>query len=284
MQDHYGIQEEDLVSAEIEVVPAGRARDLGFDRSLVGAYGQDDRVCAYAALAALLNMHDPEHTGRGLFFDKEEIGSEGSTGAKSFLISEIVSILLEARAEPPGPSPGLMASRPCPPTSTGPWIRISRRCTKSGMPPAWATASASTNTPAAAARSANDATAEYVAGIGGIFNAHGVVWQTGELGRVDEGGGGTVAKFLAEYGMDIVDSGPALAYPCTRPLRWHPRPTSTYINKVVRHMSQFPRQVVRYVPGISQVPPRGRPMGLPPGANGCGRGSPTAPGSSETVS
>ena len=107
LEDHYGIQEEDLISAELEVVPAGPARDLGWDRSLVGGYGQDDRSCAYASLAAILDVQEPEHTCVALFYDKEEIGSEGNTGARSFLLNEIVETPPGTPGrKPPGPAPG----------------------------------------------------------------------------------------------------------------------------------------------------------------------------------
>ena len=104
---HYGINEEDLISAELEMVPAGPARDLGWDRSLVGGYGQDDRSCAYASLAAILDVQEPEHTCVALFYDKEEIGSDGNTGAQSCILEEIVETPAGAPGrEPPGPPPG----------------------------------------------------------------------------------------------------------------------------------------------------------------------------------
>ena len=111
LEDLYGIREEDLVSAELEVVPAGPARDLGWDRSLIGAYGQDDRSCAFAALEAIFETKNPEHTCLALFYDKEEVGSDGNTSAQSFLLREIVDTLIERHKEKASGRRVLMASR-----------------------------------------------------------------------------------------------------------------------------------------------------------------------------
>jgi aspartyl aminopeptidase len=175
LEDRYGIAEEDLISAELEVVPAGPARDLGWDRSLVGGYGQDDRSCAYASLAAILDVQEPEHTCLALFYDKEEIGSEGNTSAQNCLLHEVVETLLERQGE-----------------SLGYGVCFHKYGGSGGK------------------YSTSDANAEYVAWIRKIFQEHGVVWQAGELGKVDEGGGGTIAKYLAVYGMEIIDCGTPL--------------------------------------------------------------------------
>ena len=212
LEDQYGIQEEDLISAELEVVPAGPARDLGWDRSLVGGYGQDDRSCAYAALAALLDLKEPEHTCVALFYDKEEIGSEGNTGARSFLLNEIVEILLERQKESPQARRRvLMASKALSADVTGgldpdfPEVHEKRNAARLGYGVCFHKYGGS-----GGKYSTSDANAEYVAWIRKIFNEHGVVWQAGELGKVDEGGGGTIAKFLAVYGMEIIDCGTPL--------------------------------------------------------------------------
>ena len=212
LEDHYGIQEEDLISAELEVVPAGPARDLGWDRSLVGAYGQDDRSCAYASLAALLDVQEPEHTCLALFYDKEEIGSEGNTGARSFLLNEIVELLLERQGESPQARRRvLMASKALSADVTGaldpdfPEVHEKRNAARMGYGVCFHKYGGS-----GGKYNTSDANAEYVAWIRKIFRDHGVVWQAGQLGKVDEGGGGTIAKYLAVYGMEIIDCGTPL--------------------------------------------------------------------------
>ena len=212
LEDQYGIREEDLISAELEVVPAGPARDLGWDRSLVGGYGQDDRSCAYAALAALLDVQEPEHTCLGLFYDKEEIGSEGNTGARSFLLNEIVELLLERQGESPrGRRRALMHSKALSADVTGaldpdfPEVHEKRNAARLGYGVCFHKYGGS-----GGKYSTSDANAEYVAWIRRIFNEHGVCWQAGQLGKVDEGGGGTIAKYLAVYGMEIIDCGTPL--------------------------------------------------------------------------
>ena len=212
LEERYGINEEDFTSAEVEIVPVGPARDLGWDRSLVGAYGQDDRACAYAELAAVLDLEEPEYTCVALFYDKEETGSDGNTSARSCLLEEIVELLLERRGESPqGRRRVLMASRAISADVTG------------GLDPDWPEVSEKHN----AARlgygvgvskyggsggkySTSDANAEYVAWLRKVFNEHGVIWQAGQLGKVDEGGGGTIAKFLAVHGLEIIDCGTPL--------------------------------------------------------------------------
>lgn len=212
LSERYGVNEEDLVSAELEIVPAGRARDLGWDRSLVGGYGQDDRSCVYATLEAILDIHDPDYTCLALFVDKEEIGSDGNTSARSCLLEELVEQLLQRRGEGREQRrAALMASRAISADVNG------------ALDPDWPEVHEKHN----AARLgygvcmtkftghggkylANDAHAEYVGWIRRVFNRQGVVWQAGELGKVDEGGGGTIAKFLARHGMDVIDCGTPL--------------------------------------------------------------------------
>ncbi|OPX19966.1 MAG: aminopeptidase [Desulfobacca sp. 4484_104] len=209
LSEQYGLQEEDLVSAELEVVPAGRARDLGWDRSLIGGYGQDDRACAYAALEAIFKVQEPPYTCLALFVDKEEVGSDGNTSAKSCLLEELVTQLLERQGEGrQGRRAALMGSKAISADVNG------------ALDPDWPEVHEKHN----AARLGygvcitkftghggkyltNDAHAEYVGWIRRLFNRQSVVWQAGELGKVDEGGGGTIAKFLAIQGMDIIDCG-----------------------------------------------------------------------------
>ncbi|MFZ5447829.1 MAG: aminopeptidase [Thermodesulfobacteriota bacterium] len=212
LEDQYGIREEDLISAELEVVPAGPARDLGWDRSLVGGYGQDDRSCAYASLAAILDLQEPEHTCLALFYDKEETGSEGNTSAQNCLLEEIVEILLELRGESPlARRRVLMNSKALSADVTGaldpdfPEVHEKRNAARLGYGVCFHKYGGS-----GGKYYTSDANAEYVAWIRKIFQDHGVIWQAGQLGKVDEGGGGTIAKYLAVYGMEIIDCGTPL--------------------------------------------------------------------------
>jgi len=208
----YGLVEEDFTSAELEFVPALKARDVGLDRSLIGAYGQDDRASAFASLRALLSTSEPSRTLLVLFMDKEEIGSEGNTGAKSLFIERVLHHLIERSGGPLGDS----------------WIREILSNSKAlsadveaALDPNYPEVHEKQNagrigygvclekyTGHRGKSGASDARAEYVGEIRRIFNAHNVVWQMTEIGKVDEGGGGTVSKYLAVYGMDILDCGP----------------------------------------------------------------------------
>lgn len=210
----YGIIEEDLVSSEIEIVPAGRARDVGWDRSLIGAYGQDDRLCSYAALEAIGELKAPDVTAVALFLDKEEIGSDGSTGAKSCFLEDFVAGLLEASGE----EANAKALRSC---------LISSRALSADVNGALDPDYQEVHEKRNAARmgygvcitkftgsrgkyESSDANAEYLGQIRNLFNKNKVIWQAGELGKVDEGGGGTIAKFLAIHGMEVLDCGAPL--------------------------------------------------------------------------
>ena len=209
LEDKYGINEEDFVSAELEVVPAGPARDLGWDRSLVGGYGQDDRSCAYAALEAILKTEEPEYTSLALFYDKEEIGSEGNTAAKCCLLEEVVESVLERAGESPQARRRvLMASLAISGDVTGaldpdyPEVHEKRNAARMGYGVAFHKYSGS-----GGKYHASEANAEYVAWIRRIFQEYGVIWQANQLGKVDEGGGGTISKYLAEHGLEIIDCG-----------------------------------------------------------------------------
>ena len=212
LEDRYGIREEDLTSAELEVVPAGAARDLGWDRSLVGGYGQDDRACAFASLEAVLETEASEYTCLALFFDKEEVGSDGNTSAKSCLLEEIVELLLERTGESPGlRRRTLMASRAVSADVTGAidpdWQEVheKRNAARIGYGVSFNKYGGS-----GGKYYTNDAHPEYIAWLRRIFQEAGVIWQAGELGKVDEGGGGTIAKFLAIHGLEIIDGGTPL--------------------------------------------------------------------------
>jgi aspartyl aminopeptidase len=201
----YDITEEDFISAELEAVPAFKARDVGFDRSLIGAYGQDDRICAYAALQAILDVKNPEHTILCLFVDKEEIGSEGNASAQaiSFLRSlireqdanvDIDSVLLKSKVISADVSSAVTPNYTDVfelknATSLGNGVAMSKYTGHGGK------------------YSANDASAEYIAEIRKLLDTAKVPWQTGELGKVDKGGGGTVAKYFSRLGMEVVDLG-----------------------------------------------------------------------------
>ncbi len=210
----YKLVEEDFISAEIELVPAGKARDIGWDMSLIGAYGQDDRVCAYASLDAICRISTPRTTALALFLDKEEIGSEGNTGAKSRFLEEMVASLLRSRGEKVEDTvlrETLMNAHAISADVNAAMdpdyqeVHEKRNAARLGYGVCISKFSGSGGKYAS-----SDANAEYVGIIRRLFNRHGVVWQTGELGKVDEGGGGTVAKFLAGYGMEIIDCGTAL--------------------------------------------------------------------------
>ncbi len=204
----YGITEEDFISAELEAVPAHKARDMGFDKSLIGAYGQDDRACAFASLKAILDVKNPGHTALSLFVDKEEIGSEGSATAQvtTFLRSilkkldpsiDVDSVMLKSKvvsadvnaAVTPNYTDVFELKNA---SSLGNGIVMSKYTGHGGK------------------YAANDASAEYVAEIRTMLNKAKIPWQTGELGKVDKGGGGTVAKYFSRLGMEVIDLGPAV--------------------------------------------------------------------------
>ena len=212
LSQRYGLTEEDLISAELEAVPAGPARDIGWDRSLVGGYGQDDRASAFAALEAILDINDPPCSCLTLLVDKEEVGSAGNTSAQSILLEEIVAQLLQRKGESATlRRQALMQSQAisCDVAAAldpdWPEVYEKRNAARLGYGVVL-----TKYTGHGGKYHANDAHAEYINWVRGIFKQNGVIWQAAELGKIDEGGGGTIAKFLAAYGMDIVDFGPAL--------------------------------------------------------------------------
>jgi len=206
LNDKYGITEADLMSAELCAVPAYKARDIGLDRSLIGAYGHDDRVCAYPSLTALIAVENPVHTTMVILADKEEIGSEGNSGMQSAVYFDIIADL----AGTLGVSDIV--------------VRSNSKCLSSDVNAAFDPNFPEVNerrnacfvnhgvvitkfTGARGKSGSNDASAEFTGYVRNLLDAAGVVWQTSELGKVDQGGGGTVAKFIAEKNVDVIDLG-----------------------------------------------------------------------------
>ncbi|MBQ7200496.1 MAG: aminopeptidase [Eubacterium sp.] len=213
LKDKYDVTEEDFLSAELEVVPAGAARESGIDRSMIMAYGQDDKVCAFTSLKAMLAVEETEHTTCCLLVDKEEIGSVGATGMRSQFFENTVAELI-----------GLLGDYD---------DRLLKRClansrmlssdVSAAFDPTYASAYEKKNaayfgrgmvfnkfTGSRGKSGSNDANAEFMARIRGILDKKGVAYQTAELGKVDIGGGGTIAYIMALYGMNVIDCGVAV--------------------------------------------------------------------------
>ena len=210
LKDKYSIEEDDFVSAELSLVPAGKARDLGIDRSMILAYGHDDRVCAYTSLKAMLETKASKRTSCCLLVDKEEIGSVGATGMQSRFFENTVAELLNAMG---GYSE--LALRRCLANS----LMLSSDVS-AGFDPLYAGAFDKKNsammgkgmvfnkfTGARGKSGSNDANAEYMALIRSVMDGAGVKYQTAELGKVDQGGGGTIAYIMSLYGMQVIDRG-----------------------------------------------------------------------------
>ena len=206
LNDKYGMTEADFISAEISAVPTFKARDIGFDRSLIGSYGHDDRVCAYPSLTALMEVKDPKHTIMAILADKEEVGSDGNTGMQSNMYYDIITDL----ANTFGVSDIV--------------VRANSKCLSSDVnaafDPNFPEVSEKRNscfvnngvvitkyTGAKGKSGTNDASAEFAGYIRNLLDAKGVIWQTSELGKIDQGGGGTVAKYIAKYNIDVIDLG-----------------------------------------------------------------------------
>ncbi|MDI6706965.1 MAG: aminopeptidase [Bacillota bacterium] len=211
LKEKYHVEEEDFISAELTAVPAGRARDVGLDRSMLGGYGQDDRVCAYTSFRALLDLGVPEKTCAAIFVDKEEVGSMGNTGMQSRTLENILAEILNLVEE------------------GGVELKLRRSMANSKVLSADVTTAIDPNFEGThdkrnACRLGNgvaiskyggskgksnssDASAEFISQVRNVFNSNNVVWQSGELGKVDLGGGGTIAQFLANYGMEVLDCG-----------------------------------------------------------------------------
>ena len=208
----YGITEEDLITAELEAVPAGAARFVGLDKALLGGYGQDDRICVFAALEALLEADaDAARPLAVIFWDKEEIGSDGATGAASRFFQYCVEDLAAAWAPGTSASHVLLQSRALSADVQAALdpdfqeVHEKQNAALIGHGPCF-----SKFTGSRGKYGASEADAEFFAELRGILNARKIPWQAAELGKVDLGGGGTVALFLAAYGMRVIDLGPAL--------------------------------------------------------------------------
>lgn len=206
LHEKYGITEGDFLSAELTLVPAGGARDLGFDRSMIAGYGHDDRVCAYPALMAALDTVSPRRTVVTVLADKEEIGSEGNTGMKSRYLTYFINDLAEAQGARGyrvlSASRCLSADVNAAFDPTFPDVSERRNCAllNHGVVITKYTGSRGKS-------GTNDASAEYMGEIRRMLDAGGVAWQIGELGKVDAGGGGTVAMYIANLNVDTVDLG-----------------------------------------------------------------------------
>lgn len=213
LKETYNLDEDDFRVAEFQIVPAANARDVGFDRAMISAHGQDDRVCSYANLEAILNVDNPKITAVGLFVDKEEIGSVGNTSMKAKFFENMVAELLNSKGNYSD-------------------ILLRRAMSKSHVLSADVTVAydpdhdyafeklnsafvghgvaMSKYTGSRGKSGSNDANPEFLAKLRDLFNKNEVIWQTGELGKVDQGGGGTIAYILAEHGAEVVDMGTAM--------------------------------------------------------------------------
>ena len=205
----YGITERDFQSAELCAVSAFKARDLGLDRGMVGAYGHDDRVCAFAQLMAEIEAKNPAHTTVTVFADKEEVGSDGVTGLNSHFLVDFIADLAQAGGKELRhvlrASACLSADVSAAFDPAWPEVAEKHNCAYLGYGPVL-----TKYTGARGKSSTNDAPAEYVAFVEGILEDAGVTWQTGELGKVDQGGGGTVAMYVSQYNVNTVDMGVAV--------------------------------------------------------------------------
>ena len=211
LKEKYDVEEEDLISAEIEVTPAGPARDYGLDRSMVAGYGHDDRVCAYTSLQAILDIEDPEFTSCCILVDKEEIGSVGATGAQSLFFENTIAQLAVASGE----KNPMLAARIIMENS-----KMLSSDVSAGFDPLYPQVNDPKNaayfgqglvfnkyTGRGGKGGSNDANPEYYAWIRKVMDEAEVNWQNAELGRVDQGGGGTIAYILGNYNMNVIDAG-----------------------------------------------------------------------------
>src|SRR6056297_696804 len=214
LKSEYDFKEEDFISADLQVVPAFKTRDAGLDRSLLAGYGHDDRVCSYTALEAILEVKDPNYTSVLLLIDREEVGSMGSTGMQSHFFEDQVANLVDLYYD----QYSELIVRKVMQNS-----KVLSADVNAAYDPDFAEVYAKHNsaylgkgiviskyTGARGKAGASEASAEFMGEIRGLFNNSGVIWQTAELGKIDEGGGGTIAQFLANYNMDVVDCGPAV--------------------------------------------------------------------------
>ncbi len=210
LKQTYDFEEDDFLSAELEIVPAGKAREAGFDRSMILAYGQDDRVCAYTSLKAMLDIKTTDRTACCILVDKEEIGSVGATGMRSHFFENAVAELMNLTGEYSELNVRRCLSRSCMLSSdVSAGFDPSYRSCFELRNAAWLGAGMVFNkfTGSRGKSDSNDANAEYMAHLRKIMDEKEITYQTAELGKVDVGGGGTIAYILALYGMNVIDSG-----------------------------------------------------------------------------
>ena len=213
LKDKYNFEEEDFLSSELEIVPAGKARDYGLDRSMISGYGHDDRVCAFTSLKAVLDAKDVEYTSCCILVDKEEIGSVGATGAQSKFFEDTIAILLNAL--------GFTSYLDLKEAMTN--TKMLSSDVSAGFDPLFASVNDPKNaayfnrgivfnkyTGARGKSGSNDANPEYVAWVRKILDEENIHFQTAELGKVDQGGGGTIAYILGNYNMNVLDAGIAV--------------------------------------------------------------------------
>lgn len=211
LNDKYGIVEEDFASAELEIVPAFKAKDVGLDKSFVGGYGQDDRVCAYTALRAILDLNETEYTTLCILTDKEEIGSVGNTGAESVYLENVVAYLCSLASE----NYSDLLVRRCLNNS-----KMLSADVNAGVDPNWEGVQDKKNasfmgkgvilqkyTGSRGKSGASDANPEFIAELRKLFNEKNILWQTAEMGKIDLGGGGTIALYIANLGVEVIDCG-----------------------------------------------------------------------------
>lgn len=206
LNEKYGMIEEDFLSADLCAVPAFKAKDIGFDRALIGGYGHDDRCCSYTEFTALMNLTDKKHTVFSILADKEEVGSDSVTG----MSCDVMSDLLDALADSFGVSGAVMrANSMCLSADVSAAYDANFADVYDANNSAMLSSGVSVMkfTGAKGKSGSNDATVEFLGKIRRIFNDHNVAWQMGELGKVDAGGGGTVAKFIAKLNIDTIDVG-----------------------------------------------------------------------------
>lgn len=212
LNEKYGMIEEDFQTAELEIVPAGKSRDVGIDRGMIMAYGHDDRVCAYTSLQAIIELENPEKTAIALFADKEEIGSVGNTGMHSAFFNNMVAEMIAMQNN--GNYSELSLKRSLAKSS------MLSSDVSAGVDPTYPQVTELQNAPimgqgvamvkytgSRGKSGANDANAEYIGKLRKLFNENNVMWQPAELGKVDQGGGGTIAYIMANFNMDVVDLG-----------------------------------------------------------------------------
>ena len=213
LKEKYDIEEEDFLSAELEIVPAGMARDYGLDRSMIAGYGHDDRVCAYTSLMAVLDVQNPEYTSCCILVDKEEIGSVGATGAQSLFFENAILDILALQ--------GYTTLKDLRTTLAN--TKMLSSDVSAGFDPLFANVNDPKNaaylgrgivfnkyTGSRGKSGSNDANPEYVAWVRNVMDKNNIYFQTAELGKVDQGGGGTIAYILGNYNMNVLDAGIAV--------------------------------------------------------------------------